>query len=123
MSILHEIQESLKDISKTQDSNKRGGFSTSMSIIEGFTLDDVRARIENVLIKYQLNGEKIASILQNGEIFDSGTVHFKILAGFIIEFYDYKHKTSVFIRIYQISDGKKEWIAVYIDQNPKTPWW
>jgi hypothetical protein len=123
MSILHEIQESLKDISKTQDSNKRGGFSTSMSIIEGFTLDDVRARIENVLIKYQLNGEKIASILQNGEIFDSGTVYFKILAGFIIEFYDYEHKTSVFIRIYQISDGKKEWIAVYIDQNPKTPWW
>jgi hypothetical protein len=123
MSILHEIQESLKPISKTQNSNKRSGFSTAMSIIEDFTLDDARMRIETVLVKYQSKGEKIITVLQNGEILDRGMVHFKILAGFIIEFYDYEHTTSVFIRMYQISDGNKEWLAVYIDQNPKTPWW
>lgn len=123
MSILHEIQESLKAISKTQNSNKKGDFSTAMSIIEDFSLDDVRTQIENVLVKYQLKGEKITTVLQNGEILDSGMVHFKIFAGFIIEFYKYEHTTSVFIRTYQISDGNKEWLAVYIDQNPKTPWW
>ena len=123
MSILDEIQASLKGVSKVQKVNVRVDFTTAMSIIEGKDPDEVGKRVENVLEKYVTNGEKIITKIDGGEIFDSGKAYFNILGGYVIEFYEYKSTTSVFIRIYRISDDIKDWIAVYIDQNPTTPWW
>ncbi len=123
MSILDEIQEVLKGISKVQKVNVRGDFTTAMSIIDGEDTVDVVKLVEQALEKYVPNGEKIITKIDEGKIFDSGKVYFNIRDGYVIEFYDYKTTTSVFIRIYWISDEIKEWIAVYIDQNPATPWW
>ena len=124
MSILEEMLSSLKSLSETQNIHKSGGFSAGMSIIKkGVEMAEVVARIEGVLEKYSQKGEKIIARLDEGEIVDSGKRYFRILGGSVIEFYEYESTTSIFIRSYRISDGKKEWIAVYIDQNPETPWW
>jgi hypothetical protein len=103
--------------------NQREGFTTGMSIIEGKSAEEVEILIESVLDSHLKGGEKIVSKLKGGEILDSGKASFTILGGFVVEFYEYETTTSVFIRNYNIADGKKDWIAVYIDQNPATPWW
>jgi hypothetical protein len=123
MPLLEEIQASLKEFSKIQNVNVEGEFATAMSIIEGRDLEDVEKRIEDAIERHIQQGEKIVSRLERGEIFDGGQVYFKITAGFVLEFYDYENMTSVFVRNYRISDLDKEWIAVYIDQNTRTPWW
>jgi hypothetical protein len=123
MSILEEIIDRLKPISKIQNMNQRGDFTAGMSIIEGKSAGEVEIFIESVLDSYLKGGEKIVSRLNKGEILDSGKARFKILGGYVVEFYDYETTTSVFIRNYRISDDIKEWIAVYIDQNMATPWW
>jgi hypothetical protein len=123
MSILDEIQSGLKEISKVQKVNDEGDFKTGMSIIEGEDTVDIKKKVEKALEKYVPNGEKIITRIWEGEIFDSGKAYFNIMEGYIIEFYEYKTTTSVFIRIYRISDKIKDWIAVYIDQNLATPWW
>ncbi len=123
MSILDEIIDRLKPISNIQNMNQREGFSTGMSIIEGKSTDEVEILIESVLDRHLKGGEKIVSRLKGGEVVDGGKTSFKILGGYLVEFYEYETTTSVFIRNYNIADGKKDWIAVYIDQNPATPWW
>jgi hypothetical protein len=123
MSILDEIQASLKSISKLQRKNVRRDFVSAMSIIEEKDIEVVEEKIENALESHLPNGEKIVSEIKVGDIIDGGNPYFKILGGYVIEFYDYDTTTSVFIRNYLISDGGKDWVAVYIDQNPKTPWW
>jgi hypothetical protein len=122
MSILDEIQASLKDISKLQNKNVRGDFVSAMSIIEEKNIEVIEEKIENTLKSHLPKGEKIISEIKGGDIIDGGKPYFKILGGYVIEFYDYDKTTSVFIRNYHISDGGKDWVAVYIDQNPKTPW-
>jgi hypothetical protein len=94
-----------------------------MSIIEGAEVNVVEKQIDGVLEKYLSGGEKIISKIKEGEIIDGGEAFFKILGGYVIEFYDYETQMSVFIRNYLISDARKEWIAVYVDQNASSPWW
>jgi hypothetical protein len=118
-----EILDSLKELSKVQKTNQKNGLVTGTAIMESIDIGDVEKRIEGVLENYRLNGEMIVTQLRKGEIVDSGTRYFDILGGYVIEFYEYEKTTAVFIRNYLISDGEKKWIAVYIDENPETPWW
>ena len=123
MSLLEEIQISLKDIAKVQRKSVRGDSITGMSIVEEAGIESVLECVEKVLEQYLANGEKISTDIVGGEIMDCGKAYFKIKGGWVIEFYEYESTTSLFIRSYCISDGKKEWIAVYVDENSKTAWW
>jgi len=122
MSILDEVQEGLKKISKTQKTTKKGDFTVGMSILDE-DFHTVQKKIDKIIQPYLRDGEKIISKLDGGEIFDGGKVYFKIMGGYVTEFYYYKTLTSLFIRNYHISDGETDWTAVYVDQNNKTPWW
>jgi hypothetical protein len=123
MSIIEEIAASLKGFSKVQKIQGEGANKAAMSIIEGAEVKVVEKQIDGVLEKYLSGGEKIISKIKEGEIIDGGEAFFKILGGYVIEFYDYETQMSVFIRNYLISDARKEWIAVYVDQNASSPWW
>jgi hypothetical protein len=69
--------------------------------------------------------ELISCSISSGTIYDSGAVQFHILKGRLFEFYDYTEMSACFIRLYHIRDlsNNKEWVAMYIDENPATPWW
>ncbi len=123
MQAIDEIQSALKPLSKVQNKNVREGFTTATSIIENSDVESIRRLVETVLAPYLANGEKISSTLSKGEIFDGGKAYFEILSGQIIEYYHYPSTTSLFIRIYKISSGEKDWIAIYLDENKNTPWW
>ncbi len=123
VSILKELRSELKKLAKIQKITSSGEFSTAMSIIEGDNVGEVQKRIQRALKPYLKKGEKIFSRIKEGEIIDSGDPSFRIIDGFVIEFYDYDELSSLFIRCYVLTDEAKTWIGVYIDENPATPWW
>lgn len=123
MAITDDILGSLKDLSKVQKVNQKGGFVAGMAIIESADIGEVEKRIEKALEGRISKGEKIATRLKKGEVVDSGRASFKILGGYVVEFYDYEKTSAVFIRTYLLSDSNKKWIAVYIDENAETLWW
>lgn len=83
----------------------------------------VLRHLEKKLKPILKNGEKIVSNISHGEIIDCGIKQFRIKKGVIMEVYDYSRMTSIFIRVYIISGDDEGWLALYIDENPSTPWW
>jgi hypothetical protein len=82
----------------------------------------VISKIKKTLEPTLKNGEKIENDISAGEIVDCGLKQFEILKGKLFEIYDYDSTTAIFIRLYHVK-GEKEWLALYIDENPDTPWW
>lgn len=121
--LTEKIISEFKGISKSQNIRKHGKYTAGSATFDSKHFGYVADRINLVLVSIAASGEKIAGKIAGGEIFDSGVKQFKILRGFFIEVYDYKTMTVAFVRLYQISDKNKEWAALYIDENPSTPWW
>ncbi len=123
MSLTNEIIESLAELSSSRKIQENEGFIVGSAILEGVDVEEVKKHVDDVLEKHKGGGELIVSELVSGSITDGGLLSFNILGGYVTEFYHYESTTSVFIRNYLISDGAKEWVAVYVDENPNTPWW
>jgi len=123
VSLLSEIQDALRGVSKAQRTNCKGRFVSASSIVEDADLKGVLSLIEPVLESRAGRGERIVSEIACGEVVDLGRRDFRILGGSLIEFYDYEESSSIFIRVYELSDGRRRWIGVYMDENPETPWW
>lgn len=123
MSLTSEIIDSLTKLSDSRKLQKNEGFIVGSAILKGVNVEEVKKHIDSVLERHKTGGELIVSKLVSGRIVDGGVLSFNILGGYVTEFYEYESTTSVFIRNYRISDGSKEWVAVYVDENPKTPWW
>jgi hypothetical protein len=121
-SLTQRVLSQLKDISKEQKVRKKGRYTAGYAVFSADNFERVAERLELVLKPVLKNGEKISST-GPGEIIDSGVKQFEILKGIFSEVYDYSTTTATFIRLYHISDGKREWLALYIDENPSTPWW
>lgn len=121
--LTEKILSELKDVSKSQNIRKHGKYITGSATFDSKHFDYAADKINSVLAPIIANGEKILNEIKNGEVVDSGIKQFKILRGIFIEVYDYKTMTVTFLRLYQISDKNKEWLALYIDENPSTPWW
>lgn len=123
MSLTQKILSELKDISNTQSVKKHGKYIVGTAIFDVRLFDDILGKIDLVVDPIIKNGEKILSNIDSGEVIDSGIKQFTVLRGVSIEVYDYKATTAIFIRLYHIQDKKREWLALYIDENPSTPWW
>ncbi len=121
--LTEKILSELKDVSKSQNIRKHGKYITGSAVFDSGHFDYVANRVNSILAPVAANGEKILNEIKEGEVVDSGIKQFKILRGIFIEVYDYKTMTVAFVRLYQISDKNKEWLALYIDENPSTPWW
>lgn len=123
MGIAERIASELKDISKTRDLRKHEGYSAATVILAKEHYAEAKRRINALADLIAANGEKILCSVGRGDVVDSGMKGFSIRRGVVLELYDYEEMSAAFIRLYHLSDGKKEWLALYVDENPKTPWW
>jgi len=117
--LLSDIQE-LSEYTKVR---KHGEYVAASARFSSPAYDNVLERIEARVEPIIRNGEKIINEVSNGEIIDSGVKQFSISRGVFMEVYDYTSNSAMFIRLYQITDGKKDWLSLYVDENPSTPWW
>jgi len=121
-SLTEKIFDFLADISKTKKIRTKGKYVTGHMTFDVGKFDDVLRRISQTIDPILKNGEKIENDINAGEIVDCGIKQFEILKGKFFEIYDYGSTTAIFIRLYHVK-GEKEWLALYIDENPDTPWW
>ena len=96
------------------------GYLVGSAIFEEEALPWVLGVVKEVLEK---EGEIILSELGPGKIVDRGVESLKVRGGRFIEYYDYRSMRVVFIRLYVLEGEEGRWLALYIDENPETPWW
>ena len=122
MTLTEEIFDSLSNILKTKKIRTRGKYITGHATFDVSDFDNVLDVVNQTLEPMLKNGEKIENKISEGEIVDCGLKQFEILRGKFFEVYDYGSTTAAFIRLYHVK-REKEWLALYIDENPDTPWW
>ena len=69
------------------------------------------------------SGEAILCRIREGRVIDMAAESLKVLDGFCVEGYDYDNLSVFFLRTYLLTDGRRRWTAVYMDENLRTPWW
>ena len=116
------IIDNLAEISKTKKIRTRGKYTTGYATFDVDNFDNVISKIKKVIDPILENGEKIENDIKAGEIVDCGQKQFEIARGKFFEIYDYDKTTAIFIRLYHVR-GEREWLALYVDENPDTPWW
>lgn len=121
-SLAADVLECVKDISKTSKLRTHEKYTAGHATFNVSDFKRVLDRINQTLEPILKNGEKIENDINAGEIVDCGLKQFKILRGKFFEVYDYASTTAIFIRLYHVK-GENEWLALYIDENPDTPWW
>ncbi len=123
MSITQDLLSGLDAYADFCRVRKKGSYITGAARFKASmyprVLEELRRKLEPVL----QNGEKIACEIREGDIVDCGMKQFRINKGTFMEVYDYSSTTAVFVRLYVVSSGDEEWLALYIDENPSTPWW
>lgn len=102
---------------------KKEGYVTGAARFPASEYRRVFRHVEEKLEPVLQKGEKILCSLREGEIIDCGIKQFRIKKGAFIEVYDYSRTAVMFIRLYLVSGGAGEWLALYVDENPSTPWW
>ncbi len=122
MTLVEEIFEAIASTSKTKKIRTHGKYTTGHATFDMENFDNVVSKIKEATEPILKNGEKIENDISGGEIVDCGQKQFEILKGKFFEIYDYGSTTAIFIRLYHVK-GEKEWLALYIDENPDTPWW
>jgi|Deesub1362A_J573_1020465.scaffolds.fasta_scaffold00131_52 hypothetical protein len=121
-SLTETILQSIENISEDCRIRSREGYTAGYARLKISYYEKVLEKIKQVIGPVIKNGEKIENQIADGEIVDSGIKQFEVKRGVFLEVYDYKKTTAIFIRLYHIK-GDKEWLALYIDENPETPWW
>jgi len=121
--LIEEIFKKFKKEAAEGNIRENKGTRSCFLIFRKKKTNEIIEHLETIL--KNKNGEKIICEIKKGEIYDLGKVYFKIKSGTVIEFYDYEKLSSCFIRIYEIQkkESSDSWTALYIDENPSTPWW
>ncbi len=122
MALAKNVLDRLKGIAETTNLKKFKEYEAASLIFEHERYEDVIKGLNDVLRDISSEGEVISSTFSKGEVMDSGSKHLDIVRGMLYEVYDYKAMSSAFIRLYHLV-GDKEWLALYVDENPHTPWW
>ncbi len=122
MGLAQDTLERLKGIAETSSHKKFKEYEAASLIFDIGKYEDVIEGVNVVLKDIAEEGEIISSAFGEGEVVDSGAKYLEIVRGMLYEVYDYKALSSAFIRLYHLR-GEKEWLALYVDENPHTPWW
>jgi hypothetical protein len=122
MALTRKIISGLKDLSEDSRIREKEKYVSGYAKFSVLYFDTVVENLRKLIDPIVANGEKIESNIGPGEIIDSGIKQFYIEKGIFIELYDFEKTTATFIRLYHIKDNG-EWLALYIDENPCTPWW
>lgn len=118
-----ELLEGLADIAKTRKRREERGYVVAHATFEVGAYEEVLRRIEQATRPYRDKGEEIVCAVSSGRIIDSGAEQYAIRRGTSMELYDYERATVAFVRLYHLVGGGREWLTLYIDENPSTPWW
>ncbi|MFQ5815268.1 MAG: hypothetical protein ACE5G7_02105 [Candidatus Hydrothermarchaeaceae archaeon] len=122
MGLAERILERLEGIAETSSAKGFKEYEAVSLIFHSSRYEDVIRGLNDVLGGIAKDGEVISSAFGEGEVVDSGVKHLEVVRGMLYEVYDYKAMSSSFIRLYHLK-GEKEWLALYVDENPHTPWW
>jgi len=123
MSFTEELLSGFKEKSEYCRIRGKGKYITGAARFSASEYSAVLEHMEAKLEPILRNGEKIVCDVSDGEIIDCGIRQFRVEKGTFMEVYDYSRATAIFLRLYQITDGAKKWLALYVDENPMTPWW
>lgn len=121
--LAEDIIEKVKPLARTHRLRKSKSYVAANAILDSKHYERVIEIVDSLASEIAKNGEKILCKISCGEIIDSGAKQFEILKGVALEIYDYKRMTAAFVRIYHLRNGSKDWTALYVDENPETPWW
>jgi len=99
------------------------GYVAGSAFLDAERFGEALEEIERAIGPIVGSGEKISCELGKGGVVDCTVRGFEVLKGHLFEVYSYESLTAAFIRVYLLKDKEREWIAVYIDENPQTPWW
>lgn len=123
MLLTEKIFSGLEKICSSKNMRKNKGYVAASMIFDFRHYNAVQKKLNFLLDEIAKSGERISCEISSGAIVDSGIRQFDVLKGVSIEFYDYEKMSAAFIRLYCISNDKKRWVALYIDENPSTLWW
>ncbi len=123
MSLSRKILKKLEGLAQRHSVREYSGYTSASAFFNSELLSEVREMIEKILKELGKSGELISLEIRNGKVVDTGRESFRISRGYIYEYYHYETMTSLFIRLYVVEDNEKSWIALYIDENPHSPWW
>ncbi len=123
MGIAERVLTEVKGISRSQRVRKVGDYVAATALLDVEHFEEAIHRMNAALASIVERGEKISCDLGSGEVVDSGVKGFDILKGVLLEVYDYRKTSAAFIRLYHLRDKRREWLALYVDENPHTPWW
>ncbi|GAG58816.1 unnamed protein product, partial [marine sediment metagenome] len=112
--------EGLADITRLHSYDE---YTVGWALFKGAAFTDILDLVEDVAEDFTKNGEKVRCNVSNGKVYDMGSLSLEVEHGVVMELYDYGGMCTAFIRLYRIQSEGKSWLSLYIDENPKTPWW
>ncbi|MEM1546789.1 MAG: hypothetical protein QXY40_04580 [Candidatus Methanomethylicia archaeon] len=123
MGLIDELYDRLKDKADIKSVRSLGLYRVLSMMFKYDFFNDVTSIVDDLTIKAAVNGERIKCRLSYGEVVDMGLKSIDVIDGFYIELYNYQSTTVYHIRIYRFKNKDREWCALYVDENPETPWW
>lgn len=123
MGLIDELHDELKSRAEVKSVRSLGLYRVLSMIFKPEFLNDIVNTVDSLTIKTAASGERIKCKLSYGEVVDMGLKSMDITDGVYIELYNYESTTVYHVRIYKFKSEDKEWIALYVDENPETPWW
>lgn len=115
--------EKLSEEADLKSVKSMGKYKAYSFIFKNKSFQELEAVVEEMLKKPALNGELIKCNVSEGKLIDMGEEMLRIVNGLCVEFYSYEELSLYFLRLYWFKDGSREWVSLYIDENPETPWW
>ena len=122
--LVRELLDAVGEIAERKSVREYSGCLAASAFFEREKYGEVE-RLILARLEARSGGELISCRISSGTIFDFCREQFKILRGRLLEFYDYAEMSACFVRLYQLRDPRtnREWAALYIDENPSSPWW
>ena len=123
--MLDKLVMKLESSIKQKMINKYKNIRTVFLRISPDNINDAIKYIEEILEEYKGRSEIIKLLIKEGYFMDTGIETLEIEYGLIWEIYDYPTFTHYLIRLLKIIEksNNRNWVAIYIDENPDTAWW
>lgn len=121
--IIEAIIEGFKDSSEITKIHRDGHGNGSLFIKLTIDVDEALNRLISLFEDHMDYGELILARISSGEFIDMGSKTIDISGGYIMEYYDYRGRSHLYIRIYSLRDDGMDWTAIYIDWSIDSPWW
>ncbi len=122
-SFTKEVMEEFRGSYKVGDVRRRGKYAACYLLFDYEAYRDVLERLDALTERHTERGERIRCQIGRGAVVDMGVETILVRGGVCWELYDYEELSLAFVRLYSLEEGERRWVALYVDENPETPWW